>query len=80
MIVIAALRVKACAAMRALIITALVFVNGHLLLANPTENCFCIKFGFAPYFSCMSGCFFMTIKTRIIGITAFEFNGYYIKC
>lgn len=79
MIMIAALGIEVCAAMRALIITVLVFTDGHLLPANTAQNGFGFKFIFVPHFSFMSRCFFMTIKTRIISIAAFKLNGNYIK-
>jgi hypothetical protein len=71
--------IETCAAMRALIITQLVLVDSHLLLAYAAKNCFVFKFIFFPHFSFMSCCFFMTIKAWIIGITTFKLNGNYIK-
>jgi len=76
---IAALGVEVCAAIRALIITVLVLVNGHLLPAHAAKNSLGIKFIFTPYFGFMSGCFFMTIKAWIISIATFKLNGNYIK-
>lgn len=76
---IAALWIEACAATRALIITVLVLVDGHLLLANAAENSLGFKFIFVPYFGFMPGCFFMTIKAWIISIAAFKLNGDNIK-
>ena len=79
MIMIAAFGIEAAAAMRALIITVLVFVDGHFLLANAAENSLCVKFIFAPHFCTMPGCFFMTIKAGIVSIATFKLNGNYIK-
>ena len=79
MIMIAAPGIEAGTAVRALIITVLVYVDGHLLPANAAKNSFGVKFIFAPYFSFMSCCFFMTIKAGIISITTFKLNGNHIK-
>lgn len=78
-IMIAAPGIEVCAARGALIITLLVLVDSHLLLANAAENCFGIEFIFAPHFGFMSCSFFMTIKAWIISIAAFKLNGNYIK-
>ena len=76
---IAALGVEVCVAIRALIITVLVLVDGHLLPACTTKNSFGVKFILVPHCSFMSCCFFMTIKAGIISITTFKLNGDYIK-
>lgn len=76
---IAALGVEACTAIRALIIAVLILVDGHFLLAYSAKNSLGIKFIFVPYFSFMSGGFFMAIKAGIVSITAFKLNGNNIK-
>jgi hypothetical protein len=79
MIMIAALWIEAAAAIRALVITTLVFVDRHFMFTYAAENGFRIKFIFAPYFSLMSCCFVMAKKARVISITTFEFDRNYIK-
>jgi hypothetical protein len=76
---IAAFGVKAGVAMRAMIITVLVLVDGHLLLTNAAKNSLGVEFIFAPHFSTMSGCFLMAIKAGIVNIATFKLNGNYIK-
>ena len=76
---IAALWIEACVAIMALIITVLVLVDGHFLLAYTAKNSLCIKFIFAPHFSFMSCGFFMTIKAGIVCITTFKLNGDHIE-
>jgi hypothetical protein len=76
---IATFGVKAGVAMRAMIITVLVLVDGHLPLANATENRSGIKFMFTPYFSFMSCRFFMAVKAGIVSVAAFKLNSDHIK-
>ena len=78
-IVFAAVGIESWSAIRAMIIWIHVFINCQFRFANPTKNCFRIPFVLIPNLPWMISCFFMTLITGIIFVTAFEFYSNNVK-
>jgi hypothetical protein len=54
-------------------IAACILVDRHFIVTKTTQDCLGMKFIFLPYVMCMTRLFFMTVITRIIFSTTFEF-------
>jgi hypothetical protein len=74
-----AIRVKGCLAKWAPIAAGQVFLNGQFIFAHAAKNCPGVPFIFIPNFHLVSCFLLVTIITRVIFRTAFEFDGNYVN-